>query len=113
MSKVFTLLREVTQAECRWLDRTIAKGETAHEYTRPTYGVIGRGVAVTLVPDEMTFFELPRDALFTASAVYVHAHAKCEDQWDGGWVDISVSAITAGTALVASVVLVAGILIGA
>lgn len=29
----FILNRDVTKAECHWLDRTIYAGETVHEYT--------------------------------------------------------------------------------
>ena len=57
-----TLSRDVTMAECPWLERDYAKGETVVRYTGATYGCIGAGVACSETGGN-PFFELPRDAL--------------------------------------------------
>lgn len=56
--------RNITKAECYWLDADIPAGTTVYKYTGVTYGCISpRGIAVTMAPDELPFVELPRSAL--------------------------------------------------
>ena len=61
--KRFILKRDVLKSECDWLSRAHLKDEIVYEYDGPTYGCILSGLAVTEVPDEPPFFELPIDAL--------------------------------------------------
>jgi hypothetical protein len=57
------LTREVTKAECPWLDADMPKGAKVKLYTRYTYGCVsGKGVACCF-DDAGPFFEIPRDAL--------------------------------------------------
>lgn len=59
-----SLVRDVTQNECPWLKVACLKGATVYRYEDYTYGVISpQGVAVSLVPDQTPFFELPSDAI--------------------------------------------------
>lgn len=61
---VFSVARDVTPAECPWLDATIKAGTEVYQYHGYTYGCIShRGRAVTSTRDEGPFFELPADAL--------------------------------------------------
>lgn len=59
------LTRDVTMAECHWLERDFVKGETVTRYTGPTHGYIGSGIACS-TNGAMPFFEMPRDALLDA-----------------------------------------------
>lgn len=64
MSKILVLTRDVTIAECPWLDRDLKAGETVWRYDGHTYGCVQpSGVAVTLKAAETPFFEVPRDAI--------------------------------------------------
>lgn len=61
------LRRDVTQAECPWLDADMAAGTHVFEFYGATYGCIGHnGVAVTKEDQENPFFEIPANALLTA-----------------------------------------------
>ena len=58
------LIRDVTQEECSWLNRTWKKGEIVYEYIGATYGCISpTGLAVTAVRDQAPFVELPIKAI--------------------------------------------------
>lgn len=58
------LTREVTKAECPWLNTDLADGTEIFRYYGYTYGCVGPlGVPVTLVPNATPFFEVPRDAV--------------------------------------------------
>lgn len=61
----YFLTRDVTPAECSWLESTIRKGESVFQFRGHTYGCIGPGgIAVTRSPEgKNPFFELPDDAL--------------------------------------------------
>lgn len=60
----YVLLRDVTKAECDWLDREFKKGETVYKYSGATYGCISwGGVACCEQPNSTPFFEMPNDAL--------------------------------------------------
>jgi hypothetical protein len=61
------VVRDVTPDECWWLSETVASGTTVHRYMGHTYGVVGPGIAVTLEPGKTPFFELPRDAVASAT----------------------------------------------
>jgi len=58
----YEITRDVTKAECPWLDRDIARGEIVLAYAGYAYGCIGNGAACSHDGDER-FFEIPRDAL--------------------------------------------------
>lgn len=62
--------RDVTPAECPWLDSTVLEGTVVYDYHGFTYGCIGSGIAVSLVPEKVPFFELPRDAVKGAELGY-------------------------------------------
>ena len=56
--------REITQAECPWLDAEIKQGTTLYPYRKCTYGCVGDGMAISLTgEDREPFFEVPRDAI--------------------------------------------------
>ena len=55
--------RDVTPAECPWLERTVTKGEPVYRFDGCTYGCISDGIAVTYQDGKTPFFELPNDAL--------------------------------------------------
>ncbi len=60
----YKVIRNVTKKECRWLERTIKKGEMVYIYHGSTYRCISpRGSAFTLVEHKTPFFELPNDAV--------------------------------------------------
>lgn len=60
----YELTREVTRAECHWLDHDLAEGIRVFRYYGPTYGCVsGAGLAVSEKPDDPPFFEVPRNAL--------------------------------------------------
>lgn len=60
----YRVSRDVTRAECSWLDADVQAGKVVFEYQGCTYGCISpAGRAVSLVPDTTPFFELPIDAL--------------------------------------------------
>ncbi len=63
MSKQGVLVRDVTTEECDWLDADLEKGKVVYRYDGYTYGVIGRGIAVSDVLDQTPFYEIPRDAV--------------------------------------------------
>lgn len=60
-----TLLRDVTQSECSWLECNLKAGWTFWEYTGCTYGCIDtmKGIAATWMTDQTPFFQIPRDAI--------------------------------------------------
>ncbi len=58
------LNREVTVAECHWLEENLPQGKKFFQVTGPTYGCIGpKGVAVSEQADQHPFFEVPIDAV--------------------------------------------------
>lgn len=57
--------RDVTKAECHWLDSDIPAGTEVFRYSGCTYGCVGAGLACTFEKGATPFFELPRDALPT------------------------------------------------
>jgi len=61
----FLVKRDVTQAECNWLEETMKEGTVVYKCNRPTYGCIGPGgIPVTLKEDgDYPFFELPQNSL--------------------------------------------------
>jgi hypothetical protein len=61
------LIRDVTKAECPWLDADLPAGMIVHPYTGCTYGCIGTGIAVSKERGETPFFEVPRDAVALSS----------------------------------------------
>lgn len=62
--------REVTRAECPWLDSDIAPWTVVYPYTGCTYGCISQtGKAVSLKDGEEPFFELPLDAIMPAYGI--------------------------------------------
>lgn len=62
---IMTLRRDVTVAECPWLDRDYRMGETVHRYYGHTYGCITpSGIPVSEHIDKPPFFELPDDAVW-------------------------------------------------
>lgn len=64
MSTCYILTRTITPEECPWLDATFEEATLVYDFTRPTYSVVGPyGRAVSRVPDEYPFFELPCDAM--------------------------------------------------
>lgn len=64
MTEAYRVTRTVTKDECRWLgDEIFEEGQEVYRYTGPTYGCVGDGIAVTVLPGETPFFELPYDAL--------------------------------------------------
>jgi hypothetical protein len=64
----YTLNRDVTKAECPWLDAELKKGASVYRYDGCTYACIsGNGVAVTLFEDRLPFFEIPRNAVTPAA----------------------------------------------
>ncbi len=69
MSAAIRVLRDVTPAECWWLDAVIPAGTTVFRFDKPTYGcVTPAGIAVSLVEGEYPFFELPLDAVADVKA---------------------------------------------
>ncbi len=64
MAKSGIVTRAVTTQECDWLEDSIEPGKEVFQYTGPTYGCIGgQGVAVTDLPEQLPFYELPGDAI--------------------------------------------------
>ena len=64
MARVVTLTRNVTQAECPWLDEDLQVGTKVWIYTGCDYGCISpAGIAVTVKAAETPFFEVPLDAI--------------------------------------------------
>ena len=62
--KKLRMTRNVTQAECKWLDRDLKEGEVVFEYDGHTYGcVTPTGVAVTMQRNKLPFFEVPGDSV--------------------------------------------------
>ena len=60
----YRLSRDVTTAECPWLDRDFAAGEIVHRYSGHTYGIISpSGVACCDEEGTTPFYEIPIDAL--------------------------------------------------
>jgi hypothetical protein len=63
-TRQFLLTRNVTKAECPWLDQDFEKDDNVYEYTGPTYGCISpKGKAFSMRPNQVPFFELPNDAV--------------------------------------------------
>jgi hypothetical protein len=61
---VYELTRDVSPAECPWLERTYLTGEIVIRCTQPDYGGCGDDIAVTKnEAGGYPFFGLPRDAL--------------------------------------------------
>lgn len=61
--KTYKLKRNVTQIEYPWLGRNYKQDKVVYNYEKCTYGCIESGIAVTIIPDEEPFFELPIDSL--------------------------------------------------
>ena len=60
----YRITRTLTSEECWWLSETVNEGEVVYEYLGYTYGAISpAGIPVSRVPDEIPFFEVPRDAV--------------------------------------------------
>jgi hypothetical protein len=60
----YIVSRNVTRKECGWLEKDVKAGTKVYVYTGCTYGCITPdGTAVTLVPNQLPFFELPNDSL--------------------------------------------------
>lgn len=60
----YILTRDVTTAECPWLERDYKKGEMVFEYHGYTYGCVSYdGIAFTMVENETPFFELPMNSV--------------------------------------------------
>lgn len=59
------LVRDVTKAECPWLEEDLPSGLEVHKFTGCTYGCVGAGIAVTREPGVNPFFEVPRAAVGT------------------------------------------------
>ena len=57
------LYRDVSQAECPWLERDYLKGEVLHEFHGCTYGCTSRKGRAMSLDGETPFFEIPNDAL--------------------------------------------------
>lgn len=57
------LIRDVRKAECPWLDTDLPAGTEVLRFVGSTYGVVGAGVAVSMVEGEYPFFEVPQDAV--------------------------------------------------
>ncbi len=56
--------RRITQDECPWLPRDFEEGEVLHPFYGCTYGCIQpSGVAISEVPGQNPFLEVPRDAV--------------------------------------------------
>jgi len=61
---VYVITRYLGKRECPWLEAPIRKGTRVYHYADHTYGCISsEGLAVTLIPYELPFFEVPRNAL--------------------------------------------------
>lgn len=75
------VLRDITKAECSWLDKTIKAETVVFEYSECNYGVISEaGIAICLskdyVPIEVggatlmcppRFYEVPKDSILWSS----------------------------------------------
>ena len=64
--RVYVLKKRVDHYDAPWFDRSqvFEKGDMVYEYTGATYGCVSdNGVAVTRVPDQTPFIEIPEDAL--------------------------------------------------
>lgn len=60
---VYTVIRDVTQAECPWLDRDVKVGELVTSFHGHVYGSISaNGKAITLA-GKTDFVELPLDSI--------------------------------------------------
>ncbi len=63
-SIVYELTRNIARTEFRWLKRDFKKSEIVYRYYGPTYDCIGcNGYAFTIKPNELPFFELPKDSV--------------------------------------------------
>jgi hypothetical protein len=59
--KKFLVMRDIGSTLCPWLDKRVHEGDIVYEYTGYTYGCISEvGIAVTYLPGEAPFFELPK-----------------------------------------------------
>ncbi len=65
MPRKLTLTRDVSKAECPWLEINLKSGSCVYEYTDHTFGCVDamKGIACTWMPNEPPFFEVPRDAV--------------------------------------------------
>jgi hypothetical protein len=64
MSAAYRITRDLTRAECPWLDEPIKAGAIVYSYDKYTWGCLSDdGRAVTWIRDREPFFEVPRDAL--------------------------------------------------
>jgi len=60
----YTLIRQVTQQECHWLERTYEIDNIVFRFYDPTYKCIGQnGWVFCDAIDTSPFFELPNDAV--------------------------------------------------
>ncbi len=64
------LVREVTPAECQWLDAPLPEGSVFYLCLKPTYGAVtDNGFALTCDPaGGYPFFEVPSDAVVEVPA---------------------------------------------
>jgi hypothetical protein len=64
MARQGTVLREVMNEKCPWLEDSVQKGKRVFEFLRYTYQVIGEfGLAVCDTLNGEKFYELPLDAV--------------------------------------------------
>lgn len=61
----YVVKRRIDHDECPWLYQEVfEKGDVVYRYVGYTYGCISEdGVAVTRLPDQHPFLQLPMDAL--------------------------------------------------
>lgn len=67
----YTVTRDVTRKECRWLESDVPAGTVLYEYWGYTYGCIHTGIAMSKEPGKEPFFEMPRDALSKRNCIMI------------------------------------------
>ena len=67
MSTPYKITRDLDSKECPWLSEPVRAGEVVYLYSDYTYGIIGGGIAVTRLPNELPFFEVPKNAIEPAN----------------------------------------------
>jgi hypothetical protein len=61
---IYEITRTLTIKECGWLEKPIKKGTIVFEFNGYTYGCISEnGIAVSMIPNENPFFEVPLSAV--------------------------------------------------
>jgi|WetSurSiteA1Bulk_404760.scaffolds.fasta_scaffold00195_28 hypothetical protein len=61
---VYEVTRDLTIDECFWLEKAIPKGTIVFKFYGYTYGCISsEGIAVSFIPNENPFFEVPLSAV--------------------------------------------------